>query len=138
MKVYTSYFAKTKALREKGIFPIGIALYPPKWFNGPNIPYLAPLRMMLSDKITKEEYTVLYLEKVLPKVDLKSLGQTLMDLSNGADVALLCFENPEDFCHRHLLADYITEKTGAVITEYAFAEKKQEPVKKEIGPTLFE
>lgn len=137
MKVYTSYFAKAKALKGKGIVPIGISVYPPKWFDGPNIHFLAPLRMMLSDEVKNEEYIKLYKEKILEKVDLKFLGKRLLELSGGRDVALLCFEKPGDFCHRHLLADYITEKTGVEIIEYSFDEKPK-PVEKNIQHTLFE
>jgi hypothetical protein len=32
-------------------------------------------------------------------------------------LALLCFETPEQFCHRHLLARFIEERTGQVVRE---------------------
>lgn len=29
------------------------------------------------------------------------------DIAEGQDVALVCFEAPGCFCHRHILADYL-------------------------------
>lgn len=34
MKIYTSYFAKAAILRKAGIVPIGVALWPPRFFRG--------------------------------------------------------------------------------------------------------
>ena len=46
-------------------------------------------------------------------------------LSGGKDVALCCYEKPGDFCHRHILAKWITENTGIEITEFGVVEKKE-------------
>lgn len=31
-----------------------------------------------------------------------------MKLSGGKDIALICYEKPTDFCHRHLVAEWLT------------------------------
>ena len=46
-------------------------------------------------------------------------------LSGGKDDALCCYEKPGDFCHRHILAKWITENTGIEITEFGVVEKKE-------------
>ena len=33
-------------------------------------------------------------------------------------VVLLCWESPEKFCHRHILADYINKNSGVVVEEF--------------------
>lgn len=41
-KIYTSYFGNLLKLKEKGIKPISIALFPPKWYVGDALLSLAP------------------------------------------------------------------------------------------------
>jgi len=137
MKIYTSYFAKEKVLNELGILPISISLFPPKWFTGQRLHYLAPKKFMLDDSMTEEEYEKHYID-ILEKVDIKTLGITLRDIAHGKDVAFLCFEKPGDFCHRHILAKWLSKKTGVDIQEYVFEQKPEK--KKEIvtPPTLFD
>jgi uncharacterized protein (DUF488 family) len=36
---------------------------------------------------------------------------------------MLCYEKPEDFCHRHILADFLNEKLNLDIKEYEFNDK---------------
>lgn len=45
-----------------------------------------------------------------------------MDLTEdmaGKKICLICFEKPTDFCHRHLVADWLT-KNGFQCEEYKF------------------
>ena len=44
MKIYTSYFAKAAILRKAGIVPIGVALWPPRFFRGISMKQVAPRR----------------------------------------------------------------------------------------------
>ena len=131
MKIYTSYFANLKKLQESGIVPIGIALYPPKWFKGHFIKQLAPYSYMLSDSITEEKYIRLYKEGVLRHLSASNIKSHIERLAKDCDVALLCYEKPEDFCHRHIVADWLRENTGIEVTEF---EVKQ-IVKKEFMQT---
>ena len=59
MKIYTSYFAKAAILRKAGIVPIGVALWPPRFFRGISMKQVAPKRYMLNDSLTDEEILVL-------------------------------------------------------------------------------
>ena len=63
-----------------------------------------------SGKITKREYTRIYKEQ-LNKLDPFKIYS---ELKNSL---ILCWEKPEDFCHRHLIADWITANTGIKIKE---------------------
>ena len=72
----------------------------------------------------KERYTKRYKEEVLcilknPQIFVDGL----IYCSNGGDVAMLCYEKPEDFCHRHILADFLNEKLNLDIKEYEFNDK---------------
>ena len=131
MKIYTSYFAKAAILRKAGIVPIGVALWPPRFFRGISMKQVAPRRYMLDDRLTDEEYIRMYRNDVLRLVDARSFIQDLERASRGMDVALCCFEKPGDFCHRHILAKWLNEQTGIEASEFGVAESKQETPKPE-------
>lgn len=83
-------------------------------FNGKAIPQLAPKREFWNiwheniGKIPEEENTRYYIneyyKQVLSKVDIEEL------LKDEKDPILLCFEKGQQFCHRHILAEYIEMK----------------------------
>lgn len=131
MKIYTSYFAKAAILRKAGIVPIGVALWPPRFFRGISMKQVAPRRYMLDDRLTDEEYIRMYRNDVLRLVDARSFIQDLERASRGMDVALCCFEKPGDFCHRHILAKWLNEQTGIEVSEFGVAESKQDTPKPE-------
>ena len=131
MKIYTSYFAKAAIPRKAGIVPIGVALWPPRFFRGISMKQVAPRRYMLDDRLTDEEYIRMYRNDVLRLVDARSFIQDLERASRGMDVALCCFEKPGDFCHRHILAKWLNEQTGIEVSEFGVAESRQETLKHE-------
>lgn len=133
MNIYTSYFANIRKLRSMGIVPINIALYKPKWFEGISLAYVAPTRYMLKGDLTRDEYISSYKDNVLSKVRISDFLSQIEHLSEGKDVALCCYEKPEDFCHRHLLAEWIMENSGIKVFE--FGETPPEP-KKEVSSQL--
>ena len=45
--------------------------------------------------------------------------EELYEMSGGKDIVLVCYEIPSDFCHRHLVADWLRER-GFDIEEYDF------------------
>lgn len=131
MKIYTSYFAKAAILRKAGIIPIGIALWPPRFFRGTSMKQVAPRRYMLNDKLTDAEYEAMYRNDVLRLVDARGFIADLERASQGMDVALCCFEKPGDFCHRHILAQWLNEQTGVKVREFGVADKDPEAPKPE-------
>ena len=109
MLLYTSYFAKSASHpRAKSI-----ARFSPKWYTGPSYLPVAPawdlVKGIKNGTITREQYTEAY------RYHLDSLGEqkVLAGLQDG-DV-LLCYERPGDFCHRHILAEWLNEKGHTVI-----------------------
>lgn len=126
MRIYTSYFGNSKKLQQAGIKVIGIALYPPRWFNGISLKQVSPTKSILFAKDqTQEEYIRRYKSEVLAQQDMCQFLKTVEMVSCGQDVALCCYEKPGDFCHRHILAEWIKEKTGIEIKEYGYVEKKE-------------
>lgn len=122
MKIYTSYFGKIKQLQENDIVPIAICCYPPKQLSIPNISYVAPTKEILNNyKGNTTLYTEKYTKEILDGFTSKSLDIFLSQLNvygNGKDVALCCYEKPGDFCHRHLLADYLNRTYNLNIEEF--------------------
>ena len=113
-KLYTSYFAKLKY--GKGL-KISIARYNPKWLSNKYIDKwfqeLAPNRYLLDKykykNLSWEEYEELY------KKDLFNYNTSRMQLDElkylldkGQDVTVYCYEKPSDNCHRHILANIIS------------------------------
>ena len=123
MKIYTSYFGNLKKLTQGGVMPINISLYPPKWFRGSSLMYLAPKSFMLAKNISEEYYTKIFNEQIIPAVSLPMLVKDIETRSQGKDVALLCYEKPGEFCHRHLVASWLNKK-GYVVEEYGGMSEK--------------
>lgn len=118
MKIFTSYFGNIRKLYINNITPICIARGVPKFFRGEVVHSVAPYSWMLSDNVSREEYIDAYFNKVLANVNPLELVNQLAKISNGKDVALCCYEKPSDFCHRHLLAKWLSEKLGIEVKEF--------------------
>lgn len=106
MKIYTSYFAQFSTLTKAGIMPVSIALVSP-WFHGEKCTYLAPTRKILQFKEEPEKYTDHFNRLVLAPLDFSEVIEDFKNLSHGKDIALLCYERPGVFCHRHLVANWL-------------------------------
>ena len=123
MKIYTSYFAKLNKILDAGYFPISIARYTPKGLNITELKILAPsedlLRKIKSGEIDETEYEKIY-RKDMERFDFNRVWETFEQISeiNGKkDLVLLCFEKNGDFCHRHIFASLMGEKTNNRIEE---------------------
>lgn len=110
MKIYTSYFSNMREINKQGIIPINIALWPPRFFAGKSIRYVAPTKSILKDTKSDEEYIRRYKAEILAALNIKKLLLDIEEISGGKDVALLCYEKPGELCHRHLLAEYMNEQ----------------------------
>lgn len=109
-KVYTSYFGNILKLKEKGIVPISIALFPPKWYAGEELRDLAPDVTIFSafkeNIITEERFRRFYQYKIR-KMGREKIRQLIDEAAKGRDIALICFEHPDRPCHRHILGKYM-------------------------------
>lgn len=124
MKIYTSYFANSRAFGKEGVMAISIARYSPKWFNGPRYTEVSPTGYMLSGACTHEEYLRRY-DEILRRLDPKKVIADVENIAKGRDVALCCYEKPGDFCHRHLLSEWL-RKNGYDVKEWQPEEKKEQ------------
>ena len=107
--IYTSYFAKIRSLPEN-VEPVSIALWPPKWYSGLQYRKLAPTKEILDNwrrNKNKENYIRAYRDRVLNHLNPDNVVRELHTLTNKPDIALLCFEKPGIFCHRHLVAYWL-------------------------------
>ena len=132
--IYTSYFAKLKTL-PKNIIPISICGKAPNWYQGLQYKKLAPkydFFMKWKENHDNDYYIEHFNDEVLkmlsvPKVlvDLQVLIPDYIKSKMNAPVwvnkdwhiALICYEKPTDFCHRHLVADWLN-KNGVECKEW--------------------
>lgn len=124
MKIYTSYFANSKKLNAAGVKVICVAIGRPRFLSVPQMLNVCPTRYMVSGPCSREEYLRLY-DQILAKQDAHQVVKQIEMLSGGNDVALCCYEKPGDFCHRHILAKWITDNTGIEVKEFGVVEKKE-------------
>ena len=107
--IYTSYFSKINKLPQN-IIPISISAKPPKGYVGLQYKKLAPTYQILMEwKRTGDNdwYIEEYDDAVLSNFKPDKVVAELMQMSEGQDVALICFEKSGDFCHRHLVAEWL-------------------------------
>ena len=117
--IYTSYFAKLKYL-SKDIVPISICGKCPEWYKGIQYKVLAPKYKFFMEwkKNHDNNYYILHFnEEVLYKLNPEAVVKELLELSDNHPVALVCYEKSSDFCHRHLVADWLTA-SGFPCKEY--------------------
>lgn len=125
MKIYTSYFGNHRMLKAADVRMICVAIGRPRFLGGiPQLLNVCPTRYMISEACSHEEYLRLY-DSILSKQDANKVIEQITVLSGGKDVALCCYEKPGDFCHRHILAKWLTGKTGIEITEFGTVDKKE-------------
>ena len=123
--IYTSYFAKLKSLPEY-IIPISICGKAPDWYKGLQYKKLAPkydFFMEWKKNHDNDYYIKCFKEQVLDKLNVddvvKELDSLLIDVTTTLNykvdsmlvprIALVCYEKPSDFCHRHLVADWLNK-----------------------------
>ena len=127
--IYTSYFANSRNF-PKGAIPIAICRGVPSWYNGLVYQTVAPTQRILQEwheDNDERAYKVRFAHDVLRNVEpvrvlnelqlmvpLKTREQ--MDCpvwdSDDVHIVLLCYEVAEDFCHRHLVADWLNRFFG--------------------------
>ena len=116
--IYTSYFAKLKSLPDD-IIPISICGKAPDWYKGLQYKRLAPkysFFMKWKENHDNDYYIKCFNEQVLSKLDAMDVVLDLFDLLNengfnigDKNIALICYEKPDDFCHRHLVANWLNK-----------------------------
>lgn len=105
----TSYFARA------GNHPKAVAICQgiPKFYRGASYRELAPSWALVKEH-DLDVYTKLYMAQ-LNKLDPQKVIDDLLRIND--DPILLCYERPESFCHRHLVADWLLAKLGIEVYE---------------------
>ena len=115
--IYTSYFAKIKELERNNIIPISICGKAPDWYKGLQYKKLAPkygFFMEWKKNHDNDYYVEHFKSEVLDYLDAINVILDFSRLSYGFNVgenniALICYEKPSDFCHRHLVAEWLNQ-----------------------------
>lgn len=110
----TSYYANMRRLPKDSNF-VSIAGFAPDWYKGRQYKILAPklwfFKQFKEDKNVKK-YIAIYYKEVLAKLDPQKVLQDL-----GNDAILLCYEVPQRFCHRHVVAAWLNKKLDLGVKE---------------------
>lgn len=121
--IYTSYFAKLKSLPDN-IVPISICSKVPDWYKGLQYKKLAPkydFFMEWKKNHDNDYYIKCFNEQVLDRLNAKNVVKELDNLLLGIttsidykadaikvpEITLICYEKPPNFCHRHLVAEWL-------------------------------
>ena len=113
--IYTTYFAKLRSL-PKNIIPIAICAKPPVGYQGPSYRQLAPHYDFYNKYKTDgdaEHFTVCYKSQILSHMTpTKTVADLYAQVGKNycdGDIALVCYEKATDFCHRHLVAEWLRD-----------------------------
>lgn len=135
--IYTTNFANLKKLDRQFSCPIAICGKSPNGYKGLEYKKLAPPYWLLKNwKEERDEnlYIRLFYDNVLYKLTQKGVIEDLRKLINDVyklnieskeswwkaipfDIYLVCYEKPENFCHRHLVAEWMC--SGGIRVEEA-------------------
>ena len=83
--------------------------------------HLAPSSDIFSQqKANPDEnmYTSRFNNEILGILDRGHIVEELEKLGGGNDVVLLCYEKSTDFCHRHLVAKWLSETLDYNVAEW--------------------
>ena len=115
----TTYFANVRNVISHYV-PISICGKAPNAWKGLEYRKLAPKKWFFDEwKSTGDNdfYVKNFKREVLDRLDPHVVWNELRKLSNGAPFALVCYEKPSDFCHRHLVSQWL-RAAGYAIREF--------------------
>ena len=126
--IYTGYWAKIHDYELNHLTPVGISGRSPDGYVGKTYKKLAPKyswwREWHDKNLSEKWYTDKYYETVLNVLNPNDVAKQLQQM--GTDVVLLCFESPEKFCHRHLVAEWLNAKTNLNVREYQLTNQQMQ------------
>ena len=118
--IYTGYWAKIDEYKANNLTPVGISGWSPDGYTGKTYKKLAPKyswwKQWHDEHLSEQWYTEQYYSTVLNTLNPNTVATQLQSM--GENVILLCFETPEKFCHRHIVAKWLTEKAKITVREY--------------------
>lgn len=124
MVLYTGYFARTGVYVDHNLLPVSISASVPDGFDFPAFKSIAPswdlVHQYKDGLISVLDYTREYLGS-LSEVSVNAVLEdckNYLQYSKRDGIVFCCWEAPDKFCHRHLLADYIKDNFDIVVEEY--------------------
>lgn len=145
--MYTGYYARHKHYLANELIPISISAYPPRWISDmKNYSLLSPggfsVEQYKAGIATREESIKRfkeYLSKLDKELVLRDLYLLAHDLPNDTklhklensdfkDIILCCYEKPLDYCHRHIVAEWLSDTIK--VEEYPFENYSKVPERK--------
>lgn len=122
MAIYTSYFGNYRNFPTNSV-TVSITRFPPKGWKGLEIQSVAPtadkLMKFKNHEIDENIFSWQYLMQLNKDSNLKPRVQAMLrflDETYG-NVVLCCYETANEFCHRHLLADWLDMNIKEIINE---------------------
>lgn len=124
--IYTTYFAQLRNL-PSNMIPVSICGKAPEWYKGIQYKRLAPKYGFFMEwkKTHNNDYYVehfstevldsLSVMMVLTELqcaipdEIKEQMQSPFYTNPDWHIALICYEKPEDFCHRHLVSQWFCD-----------------------------
>ncbi len=106
--MYTSYFGNLQNIPAE-LRTVGIARGVPKFYKGESDRRLAPTWAML--KMAKPDYDQ-HFAAILAKLNPREIYESL-----GENAVLLCWEKPNEWCHRRAVAEWLEQALGVEIPE---------------------
>lgn len=129
--IYTGYFAGYRVANG-----VAICLYEPKWWKGECFKALAPTARILQwwkespqDEKSKRIYEKLYCRDVLGHLNVHDVARAL------EGKVLLCYEKPDEFCHRHIVAKWLRDN-GYECEELKLEPELYKKLNELLGPNL--
>ena len=121
--MFTSYFANLINVKN----PLSICGKAPEWYQGPQFKTLAPKYDFFAaykrGDLDEAGYVVEFKKRVLDNLNPIDIYQRLIK-AYGDDVTLLCYEKPHEFCHRHIVSQWLAFHNTTVIEELERPEKR--------------
>lgn len=112
-KLYTSYYAKSGT----HLKAISISANAPAFYSGDKYLALAPswelIRAYKSGQVDESGYVEWYMRLLK---DRKLIPQQVAD-NLAEESILLCYEKSGDFCHRHIVAEWLEAGADVEVTE---------------------
>lgn len=119
--IYTSSYRMVKDLDKAGIVPIAISRFYPRDMKHDKILWdltVAPTVSILETRPDLDLYRKRYFSEILANLNADQVVFHFAKLAGyGNDFALLCYEKPDEFCHRQLVAEWL-RSNGYEVKEF--------------------
>ena len=119
-EIYTSYFAKLDKLPDD-FCQISICGKAPDSYTGAQYKALAPKYWFFKkykEDGDEEFYTLAFNRDVTGVLKPYEVFLDLQEIAGDKTPCLLCYEKPGDFCHRHLVAEWLQKTLNIKVEEF--------------------